>query len=507
MRRKKIMRVKDVIDLTTGLFQHIENPLWNDRYEPFDMDLEFLTTYGEKKISPLVKYFVKDGKVDEEGAKHIINLIYRKYKDGWKRQYEVLDVSYEILDNYFMVETEEIDRDTLEKNIRDLLRTNSETKTQINDLLEKIDRSEQNSIDRTGSDVETIGEERNINSENNVLSDVRRNEDKIDILSFNDRQDIESRDLEKSSLTTETIDSNKTNTLEFVNRKDITQSSRDLTNTDSGTKSTEVNNEEIDTESGTRIVTTGEEFDSVTNETETGTTLNDNKSSLYGFNSITPTPSNEGEGTQEVNSNKNNSTTSNKDTSSNEEIDITNSKTFQGSEVDTHSNNITELEQNQGETSKSGKEITSQDENANNQTEIIDTDIGTVSNSKTGSEITNTTVNGGEVTTESNDSTSNETANINRSGEYSNKDTATSETINERTNTGSVNTDSELTGNEKETIDTTGELNEARTLERRGNLGVTTTSKILQEHIEFWKFNFLDQVYKDVSEMMTLKIY
>lgn len=440
------MRIKETIDLTTGLFQHIENPLWEDRYEPFDMDLEFLTSHGEKLISPLVKYFVKDGKVDEEGAKHIINLIYRKYKDSWERQYEVLDVTYEILDNYVMIETEEIDRDTLEKNISDLLRTNSETKTQINDLLEKIDRSEQNTIDRTGSDIETAGEERNANTEANTHSDVERNESKTDTLSFN-------------------------------NRKDITQGNRDLMNTDSGNKSTEINRTETDSETGYREGKIDEGFESETTTTELGTTTKDDKSSVYGFNSITPTPSEEGEGTQEIDSNKTDTTTSDKNTSSREDVDITNRKTVQGEDVETHSNSVNELETNQGETTK------------------------------TGSEVTATTGNGRDVTNETNESTSNESTSLNRSGEYSNKDTATSSTTNETANTGSVNTDSEITGSEKGTVDTTGELNEVRTLERKGNLGVATTSKILQEHIEFWKFNFLDQVYKDVSEMMTLKIY
>ena len=45
MEKKKI---KNVIDITNGFFQHLEETMWADKYSSFDMDVELVTMQGER---------------------------------------------------------------------------------------------------------------------------------------------------------------------------------------------------------------------------------------------------------------------------------------------------------------------------------------------------------------------------------------------------------------------------------------------------------------------------
>lgn len=48
---------------------------------------------------------------------------------------------------------------------------------------------------------------------------------------------------------------------------------------------------------------------------------------------------------------------------------------------------------------------------------------------------------------------------------------------------------------------------EGSTMHRKGNIGVTTNQKLLTDERELWKWNFLEQVYKDVDKVLALSVY
>lgn len=50
-------------------------------------------------------------------------------------------------------------------------------------------------------------------------------------------------------------------------------------------------------------------------------------------------------------------------------------------------------------------------------------------------------------------------------------------------------------------------LNEHETINRSGNIGVTTTQQMLSSERELWVWNFFDQVYKDIDTVLSLPIY
>lgn len=63
------------------------------------------------------------------------------------------------------------------------------------------------------------------------------------------------------------------------------------------------------------------------------------------------------------------------------------------------------------------------------------------------------------------------------------------------------------TGNSNRKDDTVRASNEIETTTRSGNIGVTTTQKMLTDERELWVWNFFDQVYKDIDSVLALSIY
>ena len=71
----------------------------------------------------------------------------------------------------------------------------------------------------------------------------------------------------------------------------------------------------------------------------------------------------------------------------------------------------------------------------------------------------------------------------------------------ETSRTGSYQTETSHTGTyeDKMTYNTT--------LQRSGNIGVTTSQQMLQSSIELWKWNFFESVFKDLDQILTLDTY
>ena len=63
------------------------------------------------------------------------------------------------------------------------------------------------------------------------------------------------------------------------------------------------------------------------------------------------------------------------------------------------------------------------------------------------------------------------------------------------------------TGDSNRKDDTVRASNEVETITRSGNIGVTTTQKMLSDERELWVWNFFDQVYKDIDSVLALPIY
>lgn len=149
----------------------------------------------------------------------------------------------------------------------------------------------------------------------------------------------------------------------------------------------------------------------------------------------------------------------------------------------------------------------------------------TYTDAKTGSRTTNHNVNGFGSNTAVPESSDSESASDNlthtmsgtadnertEKGTVGNQGTETT-TYNQLTDTETRNlsdvTDRDDSENVTNTTNDTTEDDTVRQLTRRGNIGVTTSTQMLQEHANFWgNYNFIDRVIKDTLSMISLRIW
>lgn len=99
--------VKDILK-DKGIFSAFYNPIWCYDFDPADLDLYFITNYGEKWSSPFLSYFDEEGGITQENIEKVANAIYRMYKSQWEHLYKVNVAEYDPLDNTNVTETETI---------------------------------------------------------------------------------------------------------------------------------------------------------------------------------------------------------------------------------------------------------------------------------------------------------------------------------------------------------------------------------------------------------------
>lgn len=455
MKRMKIKRIKDVLDVYPGFFQLIKDPLWGERYSSMDMDIELLVKYGDREISPLIEFFIEDGELDESSLEKVVNLVYRKHEENWKRKFEVLDSEYEALDTINVKELEDLSRDTRNTDTSEDTTIGTNEQEQESNSEQKYDKDTQSTTSKTGTDKvkmdsETTNKEETSGSIDGVEDDKSKSE-----LSFDGRKDIETVNTENKTKTDEKVEDNTSSTLSFKDRKDTHE--RDLKTT--------VDNESIE--------------DSET--IESGSSNSNTEQGVYGFNSDSPVPS-------------------------------------ERTEVDSDDNRTTNVDRNQkddgstkesGNTSdsKSGSEKTTRGGSLETSSNDKSENTGTIEDEKRGKE---TTSNDGKKTTtqDSEQTVKNDgIEDTNQQTTYDTTESSTIEGVDKTTNIedGTVKgkTNQETLGS----VESEGTIDEIREYSRTGNEGGVSSTELLEKHIEFWKWNFLDEVYKDVADMISLRIY
>lgn len=111
-------------------------PPWYSEVEPIVIDREyFLNHSGGKFCSPLVKYYIDKGEVDDDGVltdtakSAIARIIIAKYARSWKRLWDVNAAAYNPINNYDMVETRTTKGASSEAKVARLDKTDEETET------------------------------------------------------------------------------------------------------------------------------------------------------------------------------------------------------------------------------------------------------------------------------------------------------------------------------------------------------------------------------------------
>ena len=450
-------KLKDAIEIIPGLFQLMDDPVWDGKYESLNMDIELLTNYGLRTTSPLVDYFADDdGKVNDEQLQQLSTLIHMKFKDNWSRLFEVLEVEYDLLDTYDVMESETVTREITGNEERSEDKTGLVNRTKTADGTQDLIRSGEDTNTRTGTDTTESGSTVISSEDTGTNNTSTTDESRSDKLSFDDRKDIETRDISRTINADGTTTDNTSDTLSFLNRENT--QTRNLTGSEDGST----------TERGT----------------VTENTSSDGNQSDYSYGV--------GSGTNGSISNRRMNDTEAENTTTTSNTTTTDNSTTEGG-------TITDSKSGSEKTQRSGSIITNE--------ETTDTDTGTVSSGKSGTE-TNT-ITGDTTVTDvgSSNSTGNITDESDSMTTYNTTDSRTTSGTDSTTSTNNATEKDDTTENVTGTVDTLQDENQERTLTRKGNTSGRTASDILQEHVNFWKFNFVDVVIKDVAKMLTIDIY
>ena len=72
--------------------------------------------------------------------------------------------------------------------------------------------------------------------------------------------------------------------------------------------------------------------------------------------------------------------------------------------------------------------------------------------------------------------------------------------------TGSDVTNQNITQSNTEDKSKTSSLDEGETIHRMGNIGVTTTPRMIEDERSVWEWNFFDKIFRDINKVLTLPI-
>lgn len=93
------IKIKDVLNVDNGFFKYINYPL--DNFTFTELDLLFLSKYGNRLISPVVENLLDvNGELTTTNLELLGKLINNMYSFSWNDKKSILNVEYEPLENY-----------------------------------------------------------------------------------------------------------------------------------------------------------------------------------------------------------------------------------------------------------------------------------------------------------------------------------------------------------------------------------------------------------------------
>ena len=126
------MRIKDVLSIEQGFFAFINYEI--DNFTFAQLDLLFLTKYGEREISPIIESLLDENKQLSNAKLELLGaIINNMFSHSWDSQNAVLTAEYNPLENYY--ETLETVRESENNNT-----TNTDNNTYAFNSLDSVDK-------------------------------------------------------------------------------------------------------------------------------------------------------------------------------------------------------------------------------------------------------------------------------------------------------------------------------------------------------------------------------
>lgn len=453
---QRLAKVKDILPLTDGLFSHIDYQFWD--FDSSELDLLLLSRCGQRLPAPLLD--IIQGPPDDPCAERpqftdsqlaqLGQLILRTYKFKWDKLGGLHAEEYDILKNY-LDEYEEVLQD--------------DDSSSVSKSSNRAERGFETSqlASSTGSTVTQQTEN------SNETESTRRDNFSSDFTRASTDNTTRTDNLSEVKTETEDTDVTRTDNLsESVSTtEDVT-----VTRTDNLLDSGEHSNTDSQSHQG------GNYTEEVTREL-TSTGGQNGSTGVYGYNSSQPV----GDSTSEVDTT----------TSENE----TTTKVISGTKSDSASRSGTDEVSHTGtqETVTDG-EGTSSKSNTGTQATVTDTDKSS------------TKLNTGTQTVAESVSVTDSTVNVDNQ-------------VNTTTSGGSSSASNESSQRAASSNDTTSgstsqlaedsvinrALSRARKYTHKGNIGNLTPQQLIQQEIDLWRWNFIEEVLNDVKNLITIPIY
>lgn len=93
-----------------GIFSAINNPIWVYDFDPAQLDIFFISNYGEKWAAPYLMYISEGDILGSDKISQIANTIYSMYKSQWEHLYKSYSAEYNPLHNTDATEIEKINK-------------------------------------------------------------------------------------------------------------------------------------------------------------------------------------------------------------------------------------------------------------------------------------------------------------------------------------------------------------------------------------------------------------
>lgn len=136
------MKIKDVLSIEQGIFKYIKYTIDNFTFP--QLDLLFLTQYGEREISPIIESLLDENqRLSDEKLQVLGDVIRNMFAHSWDNQNAVLTAQYNPLENYY--ETLETTRNSTNNST-----TNTDNNTYAFNSLDAVDKDNTNQTSEGG---------------------------------------------------------------------------------------------------------------------------------------------------------------------------------------------------------------------------------------------------------------------------------------------------------------------------------------------------------------------
>ena len=103
-----------------GIFSAINNPIWAYDFDPMQLDIFFISNYGEKWAAPYLMHISEGEILSSDKITQIANTIYSMYKSQWEHLYLANKAEYNPIHNTDATEIEKVNKvgnETIEQSV------------------------------------------------------------------------------------------------------------------------------------------------------------------------------------------------------------------------------------------------------------------------------------------------------------------------------------------------------------------------------------------------------